>query len=254
MIIIKSERELEKMRVAGRLAARALRRVVSAVRPGVTTEELDEKAEQCINNAGGLPSFKGYRGFPATICASIDSEVVHGIPGSRQLKQGNILSVDVGAILGGFHGDNATSVAVGRVSEKASDLLRAGEAALWAGIEQAEPGNRLSDISHAVEACAREHGYSVVRDYAGHGIGRDMHEDPSIPNYGAPGRGPELQPGMVLAIEPMLNQGDYRVRTDDDGWTVRTMDGGLSVHFEHTVAVTESGPEVLTRCAGDEEE
>ncbi len=246
MIIIKSERELDKMRAAGRLAAQALQRIVAQARPGTTTEELDAAAEQCIRDAGGVPSFKGYRGFPATVCASMDSEVVHGIPGPRRLEEGSILSVDVGAILGGFHGDNATSIGIGSVSAEVSDLLRAGEAALRAGIEQAKPGNRLSDISHAVQTCAHNHNYSVVRDYAGHGIGRQMHEDPSIPNYGPPGRGPELKPGMVLAIEPMLNQGDYRVKTSDDGWTVRTADGGLSVHFEHTVAVTEAGPEVLT--------
>lgn len=246
MIIIKSEREIERMREAGQLAAHALERVVSSAAPGVTTLELDALAEQHIVAAGGVPSFKGYRGFPGSICASLNGEVVHGIPGATRLEEGDVLSVDVGAILKGYHGDTATSVAIGQVDRRIRRLLEAGENALQKGIERVEPGNHLSDISWAVQSYAESLGYSVVRDYAGHGIGRDMHEDPQIPNYGPPGRGPRLRAGMVLAIEPMLNEGDYRVATADDGWTVYTVDSGLSVHFEHTVAVTDEGWEILT--------
>ncbi len=246
MIIIKSEREIERMAEAGQLAANALDLVVSSAAPGVTTGELDALAEKYIVSFGGSPSFKGYRGFPGSICASINGEVVHGIPGPRKLQEGDILSVDVGAILRGYHGDTATSVAIGGVDRRARRLLEAGENALQAGIEHAEPGNHLSDISWAIQTYAESLDYSVVRDYAGHGIGRDMHEDPQVPNYGPPGRGPRLRAGMVLAIEPMLNEGDYRVATADDGWTVYTADGGLSVHFEHTVAVTEEGWKILT--------
>ncbi|MFO8059303.1 MAG: type I methionyl aminopeptidase [Bacillota bacterium] len=248
MIIVKSEREIELMRQAGRLAASTRELVLSGAEPGVTTLELDALAEQHITAAGGIPSFKGYRGFPGSICASINGEVVHGIPGQRKLEEGDVFSVDVGAILGGYHGDTAASVAIGDVGPRVRRLLEAGERALMAGIEQICPGNHLSDISHAVQTYAEARGYSVVRDYAGHGIGRDMHEDPQIPNYGPPGRGPRLRRGMVLAIEPMLNEGTCRVVTADDGWTVYTADGGLSVHFEHTVAVTDEGWEILSIC------
>lgn len=248
MIIIKSDRELEKMRAAGRLAAECLWLVAAKAAPGVTTGELDRAAEDFIVSSGGTPSFQGYRGFPASICASINSEVVHGIPGSRELKEGDLLSIDVGAIVGGYHGDNATTVPIGEVSEAARELLRAGEGALFAGIEKTVAGNRLSDISHAVQTYAESRGYSVVRSYTGHGIGRQMHEAPDIPNFGPPGLGPRLRKGMVLAIEPMLNEGGHAVEVADDGWTVYTADRGLSVHFEHTVAVTDEGWEILTRC------
>ncbi len=248
MIITKSKRELSKMRIAGRIAAQTLATVVAEIQPGVTTLELDAKAEERIRAAGAIPAFKGYRGFPASLCTSIDSEVVHGIPSSRRLEDGMILSLDVGAIWEGFYGDLAITVPVGEVNDEVVELLNAGSATLAAGIAKVKAGNRLTDISHAIQQEAKARGYAVVRDYAGHGIGREMHEDPQVLNYGQPGRGPELRPGMVLAIEPMLNEGGHQVRVAPDGWTVFTADGRLSVHFEHTVAVTDKGPEILTQC------
>ncbi|MRS12669.1 MAG: type I methionyl aminopeptidase [Actinobacteria bacterium] len=246
MIITKSPAELETMREAGRITAAALRLVASAVRPGVTTGELDAIAEETIRAAGAAPAFKGYHGFPGTLCTSVDSQVVHGIPGSRALREGEILSVDCGAIVDGYYGDSAMTFPVGTVSQEARNLMDATRRSLEAGIARCVPGMRLHDISAAVQGVAEDAGFSVVREYVGHGIGRTMHEDPQVPNYGQAGTGPTLKPGMVLAIEPMINAGRSDVRSLDDGWTVVTADGSLSAHFEHTVAITESGPMVLT--------
>ncbi len=234
------------MRRAGALVHEVMDDITRRVEPGVTTGELDAIAESRIREAGATPAFKGYRGFPATVCASIDQEVVHGIPGPRRLREGELLSLDLGAVVEGYYGDMAVTVPVGEVPESSRALLRAGRKALEAGIEKMHPGARLSDISHAVQQTAEGAGYAVVRDYAGHGIGREMHEAPQILNYGLPGRGPILKPGMVFAIEPMVNAGGYAVETLSDGWTVVTADGELSVHFEHTVAVTAEGHEVFT--------
>jgi methionyl aminopeptidase len=247
LIIRKSPAELEKMRRAGRITARARERVVAAVRPGVTTGALDRIAEEAIREEGAVPSFKGYRGFPASICASVNQEVVHGIPGSRALRRGDLLSIDVGAIWEGFHGDSAVTVAVGEPpSDEAEKLIRVTEESLEAAVSQVRPGGRLSDIGHAIQQVVEGAGFSVVREYVGHGIGRSLHEDPPIPNYGPPGRGPELGPGLVVAVEPMVVVGEWPTRLLADGWTVVTADGTLSAHFEHTIAVTEDGPEVLT--------
>ncbi len=235
------------MREAGRVSARALRLVGEAVRPGITTEELDELAERIIREDGGVPAFKGYHGFPKTLCTSVNSQVVHGIPSSTVvLVEGDVLSVDVGAIVGGYYGDNAATFGVGTVSAEAQRLLDATAASLQAGIAQCVPGHRLFDIGHAVQAVAEGAGFSVVREYVGHGIGRNMHEDPNVPNYGLAGKGPKLEEGMVLAIEPMVNLGAAPVESLPDGWTVVTQDGSLSAHFEHTVAITAAGPVVLT--------
>ncbi len=234
------------MREAGRITARALRVVASAVKPGVTTGELDALAEETIRSAGAAPAFKGYHGFPATLCTSVDSQVVHGIPGSRVLREGEILSVDCGAIVDGYYGDSAMTFPVGAVSDEARRLMDVTRMSLEAGIARCMPGMRLHDISAAVQAVAEGAGFSVVREYVGHGIGRAMHEDPQVPNYGQAGTGPTLKAGMVLAIEPMINAGRADVRSLDDGWTVVTSDGRMSAHFEHTVAITENGPMVLT--------
>lgn len=246
MIITKSPGELAIMREAGRITATALRVVAAAMRPGVTTGELDAMAEETIRGAGAAPAFLGYHGFPATLCTSVDDQVVHGIPGSRVLREGEILSVDCGAIVDGYYGDSAMTFSVGTVSATARRLMDVTLQSLEAGIARCRPGMRLYDISAAVQAVAEEAGFSVVREYVGHGIGRAMHEDPQVPNYGKAGSGPTLKPGMVLAIEPMINAGRADVRSLDDGWTVVTADGSLSAHFEHTVAITESGPVVLT--------
>ena len=248
MIVYKSAQEVDKMRRAGRIVAGTIDRVVAAVAPGRTTADLNAVAEAYIRERDATPSFLGYRGYPASICTSLNDEVVHGIPSKeRKLKEGDVLSLDFGAILEGFHADSAVTVFVGRPSsEEAVKLVRTTEESLEAGISQVRPGGRLSDIGHAVEQVALGAGFQVVREYVGHGIGRAMHEDPQIPNYGDPGRGPELRPGLVIAIEPMVNVGDWRTRVLADGWTVVTDDGSLSAHFEHTVAVTEDGHEVLT--------
>jgi methionyl aminopeptidase len=247
VIILKSQAELEKMRRAGRIVAATRQRVVDAVRPGVTTQQLDLVAEDHILEAGAIPNFKGYRGFPATICASINEQVVHGIPGKRVLKEGDLVSLDFGAIWETYHADSAITVFCGEPpSNEAEKLVRATEEALQAGISQVQVGKRLSDIGHAVQQVVEGAGFSVVREYVGHGIGQSLHEDPQIPNYGDPGRGPSLRPGMVLAIEPMVNMGGWETRVLADQWTVVTADGSLSAHFEHTVALTEGGSEVLT--------
>lgn len=246
MIVCKSAAELEIMREAGRVVAVTLREVGAAVRPGVTTGELDGIADAVIRDAGATPAFKGYRGFPASICTSRNSEVVHGIPGPTRLVEGDILSVDVGAMVDGYFGDAARTFPVGTVADEAASLLDGTRRALEAGISRCIPGMRLYDIGSAVQRVAEGAGFSVVREYVGHGIGREMHEEPNVPNYGRAGQGPTLKAGMVFAIEPMVNVGGQDVRSLPDGWTVVTTDGSLSAHFEHTVAVTEEGPWVLT--------
>jgi methionyl aminopeptidase len=247
VIVLKSPDELDKMRRAGRIVARTRERVLAAVRPGITTAGLDRVAEQDIREQGAVPSFKGYRGFPASICASVNDQVVHGIPGQRALAGGDLLSLDFGAIWEGYHGDSAVTVFVGEPpSAEAEKLVRVTEEALEAAISQIRPGRRLSDIGHVVQQVVEGAGFSVVREYVGHGIGQHLHEDPQIPNYGEPGRGPELRPGMVLAVEPMVNMGGWETRVLADQWTVVTADGSLSAHFEHTIACTEDGPEILT--------
>ncbi len=246
MITIKSERELKLMRHAGGVVAEALRAVAAAVRPGVTTLELDRIAERVIRKANCVPAFKGYHGFPATICASVNEEVVHGIPGLRRLQEGDIISIDVGAVYRGYYGDAAATYPVGEVSAEALRLIRVTRESLEQAIAKVAVNIHLSDISHTVQSYVESNGFSVVRSYVGHGIGSQMHEEPQIPNFGRPGRGPRLQAGMVLAIEPMVNAGDWKVETLSDNWTVVTVDRRLSAHFEHTVAVGEDKPEVLT--------
>ncbi|MBO8165291.1 MAG: type I methionyl aminopeptidase [Brevibacillus sp.] len=247
MIILKSAAELEIMREAGRIVALTHQELAKAIKPGVTTKELDELAETFIRSKGAIPSFKGYGGFPGSICASVNEELVHGIPGKRTLQEGDIISIDIGAQFHGYHGDSAWTYAVGKISEEDRLLMRVTEESLYRGLEQAAPGARLSDISHAVQVHAESHGFTIVREYVGHGIGQNLHEDPQIPNYGPPGRGPRLKPGMVLAIEPMVNAGERYVRTLEDNWTVVTVDGKKCAHYEHTIAITENGYEILTR-------
>lgn len=247
MISIKTEQELERMRQAGRIVAEALAGLVERVRPGVTTASLDAWAERLIRQRGSVPSFKGYRGFPASVCISVDEEVVHGIPGRRRLREGQIVSLDVGVIFEGYQADAAVTVGVGKISSVAADLLQVTQEALKAGIAAARAGRRLGDVSHAIQVAAESKGYGVIREYVGHGIGREMHEEPQIPNFGPPGRGPLLRQGMTLALEPMVTMGDYQTRVLDDMWTVVTADGGLSAHFEHTIVVTEGEAEILTR-------
>jgi methionyl aminopeptidase len=249
VIIRKSAEEIEKMRRSGRILADTISVVLEAVAPGKTTLDLDRVAEERIRSKGAVPSFKGYRGFPRSICASIDHEIVHGIPSrNRVLREGQLLSLDFGAIWEGFHSDSAVSVFVGGVapSPEAARLVQTTETALEAAIATIRPGGRLSDIGHAIESEAVARGLGVVREYGGHGIGRKLHEDPFIQNWGPPGRGPEMRPGLVLAVEPMLNLGGDETRLMPDGWTVLTADGSLSAHFEHTIAVTEDGHEILT--------
>jgi len=248
MIIYKSPQEVDNMRTAGRIVAGTIDRVLVAVRPGISTADLDRAAEEEINRQAAIPSFKGYKGFPGSICASLNDEVVHGIPSPKRiLKAGDVLSLDFGAIWEGYHADSAVTVFVGEPpSAEAEKLVRVTEEALEAAISQVRPGGRLSDVSHAVEQVVEGAGFSVVREYVGHGIGRSLHEDPQIPNYGPPGRGPELRPGLVLAVEPMVTMGDWPTRVLADDWTVVTADGSLAAHFEHTIAVTDDGHEVLT--------
>jgi len=246
MIVLKSAEEVERMRHAGVLAAEALREVARAVRPGVSGAQLDRIAEAVIRDRGGVPSFKGYRGYPASVCISVNDEVVHGIPDSRPLRDGEIVSIDLGAELDGFHGDTAVTLPVGEVSREVDRLLTVAREALFKGIDAVRPGRRLGDVGVAIQRHAERAGFSVVRDFAGHGIGRHLHEDPQVPNFGEPGTGPLLRVGMTLAIEPMVNLGGAEVEMDDDGWTVRTRDRKPSAHFEHTVAVTAAGAQVLT--------
>ena len=252
MIILKSADEIEKMRAAGKVVAIALTEVAASIVPGkTTTADLDTLAEDVICRHGAIPSFKGYKGYPNATCLAINDEVVHGIPGPRRLKEGDIVGVDLGAILDGYHGDSAITVPVGRVSAEADRLIRITREALFAGIRMARVGHHLTDISHAIQEYAEKHGYSVVRDLVGHGIGREMHEDPQVPNFGRPGRGLRLKEGMTLAIEPMVNAGGYQVETMPNRWTIVTKDGSLSAHFEHTVAITKRGPEILTLRPGE---
>ncbi|MGH2960776.1 MAG: type I methionyl aminopeptidase [Solirubrobacterales bacterium] len=245
-IIVKTPEQIEKMAAAGAIQARCLRMLRSKCRPGVTTAELDEAAERFIASQGSVAAFKGYRGFPGSICASPNSMVVHGIPGPYALRGGDILSIDVGVIHDGWVADAAITVPVAPVSASTRKLIDTTREALFAGTAQARPGNHLGDISHAIQRRVESEGLSIIRTLVGHGIGRDMHEDPQIPNYGEPGRGPELEPWMVLAIEPMVNVGTHRVRVGDDNWAVYSEDGSLAAHFEFTVAVTEDGPRILT--------
>ena len=247
MIIKKSPAEIEAMKEAGRVSALVLREVGAAVRPGVSTLELDELAEEVIRSEGGIPAFKGYGGFPGSICASINEQIVHGIP-SRDviLKEGDIISIDTGATVDGWVGDNAWTYAVGEITPETQRLLDVTEQCMWAGLDQACAGNHLGDIGHAVQSIAEAAGYGVVREYVGHGIGRDMHEDPNVPNYGHRHMGTKLQVGMVLAIEPMITMGTYKTKQMSDGWLVCTRDGKPSAHFEKTVAITEDGPVVIT--------
>jgi methionyl aminopeptidase len=247
VIVCKSAREIEKMRAANGLVADVLAQLAAMVAPGVTTAALDAEAERLVRAGGAEPAFKGYRGYPATLCASINEQVVHGIPSSRALVEGDIVSLDMGVKLNGFYGDSAVTVPVGRVSEDASRLLRVAQESLEKGIGQVRVGGRVSDIGHAIQAHVEANGFSVVREFVGHGIGASLHEEPQIANYGEPGRGPRLAEGMVFAIEPMVNLGRPAVKVLADGWTAVTRDGSLSAHFEHTVAVTNSGPLVLTQ-------
>ena len=246
MISIKSPREIELMKIAGRIVAEALELMKEAVRPGITTLELDTIAEAHIRKSGGIPAFKGYNGFPASICSSVNEQVVHGIPGSIVLKDGDIIGIDIGVIYGGYYGDAARSYGIGKISDEKKKLLRVTEESFFKGIEYALAGNRLSDISHRIQKHVESNGFSVVRDFVGHGIGSNMHEEPQIPNYGLPNKGPRLVAGMTLAIEPMVNQGKYAVKVLKDGWTVVTADGKPSAHYENTIVITSGKPEILT--------
>ena len=246
MIFIKNDLELDLMKKAGKIVAETLLLLEHEIKPGISTKELDAIAEQFITEQGAKPSFKGLYGFPATLCISVNNEVVHGIPGGYILKDGDIVSIDCGACLDGFHGDAARTFPVGNVSEDASKLIKVTEQSFFEGIKFAQIGNRLTDISHAIQDHIEANGFSVVKDFVGHGIGRDLHEDPEVPNFGRPGRGPVLTKGMVLAIEPMVNVGTFKVRTLRNDWTVVTSDGSLSAHYENTVAILPDGPEVLT--------
>lgn len=247
MIVLKSLKEIERMRAPCTIVAEVLQRVVESVSPGITTLELNSIAEKEVSKSKAKPAFKGYSGYPCSLCCSLNEQVVHGIPSNSPLKDGDILSLDFGAFYDGFFGDAAVTVAVGSVSKAAANLMSVTEHALVLAIEQAFHGNRLSDISSAVQTFVESKGYSVVRDFVGHGIGRNLHEQPQIPNYGLPHKGPKLRTGMVLAIEPMVNEMSYEVKVLADGWTAVTLDGGLSAHFEHTVAILENGPEILTK-------
>jgi methionyl aminopeptidase len=248
MITYRSPKEIEKIRTSAALVAATLQHLLPMIEPGVTTAELDRAAEAHIRKHGGIPAFKGYRGFPATLCTSINEEVVHGIPSKkRRLKAGDIIGVDCGAIVDGYYGDHAITYAVGEIPTAVKHLIETTEAALYAGVAQAKVGNYLSDISHAIQAFAEQHGYGVVKAFVGHGIGTSLHEEPQVPNFGPPGRGPRLREGMVLALEPMLNMGTWDVCILSDNWTVVTADGKLSAHFEHTVAVAKQGGVILSQ-------
>ncbi|KZL93195.1 type I methionyl aminopeptidase [Clostridium magnum] len=247
MILIKTDNEIEYMRQAGKIVGDTLLKLEEVIKPGITTAELDRIAEEYIVKQGARPSFKGYCGFPASICASVNEEVVHGIPSNKLvLQEGDIISIDCGAMLNGFHGDAARTFPVGKISEEANRLIEVTKESFFKGVKNAVVGNRLTDISAEIQKYAESFGYSLVREYVGHGIGKDMHEDPEVPNFGMPGRGPKLCKGMVLAIEPMVNMGKYHVRVEPNNWTVVTEDGSLSAHYENTVAILENGPEILT--------
>ena len=248
MIILKSQEEIEKMKKSGAIVAEILAELREMIRPGIRTIDLDRRAEEQTRKRGAKPAFKGYRGYPSSLCTSLNHEVVHGIPSERVLEDGDILSIDFGVSLNGYYGDAAITVPVGSVKTSAQRLISVTEASLSLAIGQAIVGNRLGDVSAAVQEHCEAAGFSVVRDFVGHGIGKNMHEDPQIPNFGSKGRGIALKPGMVFAIEPMVNEGAYQVKVLSDGWTVVTLDGKLSAHFEHTVAITDNGPVVLTQC------
>ncbi|MGO4890139.1 type I methionyl aminopeptidase [Anaerobacillus sp. MEB173] len=247
MIICKTPREIDIMREAGRIVALTHQELKDHIKPGISTIELDKIAEQFIRKQGAIPSFKGYNGFTGSICTSVNEELVHGIPGERVLKDGDIISIDIGAQYNGYHGDSAWTYAVGSISDETQKLLDVTEESLYKGLAEAKPGERLSNISHAIQSYVEPMGFSIVREYVGHGVGQDLHEDPQIPHYGPPGKGPRLKPGMVLAIEPMVNAGTRYVRTLADNWTVVTTDGKMCAHFEHTIAITETGYEILTK-------
>ena len=252
MIILKSRDEIEKMRAAGKVVAVALTELAASIVPGKTTTlDLDNLAESVIRRYGAIPSFKGYRGYPSVTCIAVNEEVVHGIPRERVLDEGDIVGIDLGAILDGYHGDSAVTIPVGNISAEAEKLIKVTRGALFAGIRMARVGNRLTDISHAIQRYAEGNGFSIVRDLVGHGIGREMHEDPQVPNFGKPGKGPKLEAGMTLAIEPMVNVGGYEVESLADGWTIVTKDRSLSAHFEHMVAITDKGPDILTLRPGE---
>ena len=247
MIACKTADEIRRMRLANALVADVLGELRTLVADGVTTRELDAIAQERVEAAGAIPAFKGYHGYPATLCTSINDEVVHGIPSGRRLRDGDVVSIDLGVVLDEYYGDSAVTVPVGAIDKATDRLLRVTEEALRRAIERARPGGRVSDLGHAVQQHVEAHGYSVVREFVGHGIGRSLHEEPQVPNYGMPGRGLRLAAGMVLAIEPMVAMGDAQVRVLDDGWTAVTCDGSVAAHFEHTVAITEAGPNVLSR-------
>lgn len=247
MIEIKSKEEIELIREASQTLSKVILVLKGFVRGGVTTADLDQKAKELIINFGGIPAFKGYRGFPGNICTSVNEVVVHGIPGKRKLKEGDVLSLDIGVKLNGYFSDMAVTLAVGEISEDAKRLLKVTEEALYIGIRQAIAGNRLSNLSHAIQSFVEANGFSVVRKFVGHGIGTRMHEEPEIPNFGKPDQGIRLKPGMVFAIEPMVNMGSYEVKILDDGWTAVTKDKKLSAHFEHTICITDNSPEILTK-------
>lgn len=247
MIICKTPRELDIMRVAGKIVALTHLELQKYIKPGITTKELDSIAEKFIRQHDAIPSFKGYNGFTGSICASVNEELVHGIPGDRLLKNGDIISIDIGAKYNGYHGDSAWTYAVGEISEETQKLLDVTEQSLYKGLEEAKPGERLSNISHAIQTYVESYGFSIVREYVGHGIGQNLHEDPQIPHFGPPNKGPRLKPGMVLAVEPMVNAGKRYVRTLPDNWTVVTTDGKMCAHFEHTIAIMETGYEILTK-------
>lgn len=247
MIISKTQSELDIMRRAGQIVALTHQKLAERIKPGVTTQELNDTADKFIRSQRAEPSFKGYAGFPGSICTSVNEELVHGIPGNRTLHEGDMISIDIGAKYKGYHGDSAWTYAVGKVSEENRRLLAVTEESLYQGLEQAKPGNRLSDISHAIQTHVENERMSIVQEYVGHGVGQELHEDPQIPNFGPPGRGPRLKPGMVLAIEPMVNAGERYVQTLSDQWTVVTKDGTLCAHYEHTIAITDEGHEILTK-------
>ncbi|MFG6117268.1 type I methionyl aminopeptidase [Halobacillus sp. MO56] len=247
MIITKTPREIEIMREAGKIVALTHRELKKHIQPGITTGELDRIAEEFISSMDAIPSFKGYNGFRGSICASVNEELVHGIPGDRKLNEGDIISIDIGAKYKGYHGDSAWTYPVGEIDEKTEDLLKVTETSLFKGLDEAKPGVRLSNISHAIQSHVEPLGYSIVREYVGHGVGQELHEDPQIPHYGPPNKGPRLKPGMVLAVEPMVNAGKRYVKTLADNWTVVTQDGKMCAHFEHTIVITEEGYEILTK-------
>ncbi|MDR7246762.1 type I methionyl aminopeptidase [Priestia megaterium] len=246
MIICKTPEEIEVMRDAGRIVALTHQELKKHIAPGITTIELDAIAENFIRQHDAIPSFKGYNGFRGSVCASVNEELVHGIPGERKLNEGDIISLDIGAKFGGYHGDSAWTYGVGKISLENQELLDVTEQSLYKGLAEAKPGERLSNISHAIQQYAESRNFSIVREYVGHGVGKDLHEDPQVPHYGPPNKGPRLRPGMVLAVEPMVNAGMRYVKTLPDNWTVVTVDGKMCAHFEHTIAITETGYEILT--------